>query len=145
MRGNSPLRYYIPSNSETYLCHIIGKNGTIHLHTVSQQGRFRKNEALLWRHTTLLISGYNSTYTQNLGPQKLYSFMCLYVAFIMIVDGAVSLRTLNFFWTSPQISHFTWPLPVTLLRVYAHKLAINVISSKWTQWTENDCNFSSLA
>ncbi len=49
-------------------------------------GRFRKNEALLWHHTTLLISGYNSTYVQ--GRRK-----------------SITLRTPHFFWTCPIELH----------------------------------------
>ena len=34
-------------------------------HNNPYKGRFRKNEALLWRHTTLMLSACNSTYVQG--------------------------------------------------------------------------------
>ncbi len=74
----------------------------------SLRGRFRKNEALLWRHTTLLISGYNSTYVQGrrMALTHVYESYCS----ILIIHGligwnmtkSITLRTPHFFWTCPK-------------------------------------------
>ena len=96
------------------VCNCIGSS--------TLRGRSRKNEALLWRHTTLLLSAYNSTYAQG---TRLVSTQHVYESYssILTIGGlkgwnmikSITLRTPHFFWTCPQVFSFLPVFPFEIL------------------------------